>query len=100
MLKLIFQGFTSNKAGKLYLISIAILIFSNIITSANTNLYIISTISVIIYFIALIYYTKYLKTNIWIIVFLVILSLFPMGIWMTVFYFARQNYIIQNQKID
>ena len=98
MFKLIFKGFTSNRAGKLYLISIIILIFSNILINTNNNLYIFSTIAVIIYVIALINYSRYLKMKIWVIILLVGLTLVPMGIWLTLFHFARKNYNIQKSK--
>ena len=66
----------------------------------NNNLYIVSTIAVIIYIIALINYSRYLKMKIWIIILLIGLTLVPMGIWITIFYFARKNYNIQKSQKD
>ena len=98
MLKSIFNAFISNKAGKFYLLSILVLIISNIIISTDQNLYIIGTIAVILYVIALINYSRHMETNIWITVFLVALTLVPFGIWMTLFYFARKNYYIYHSE--
>jgi len=98
MLKSIFNAFVSTKAGKLYLISILILIISNIIISANSNLYLIGTISVLLYVIALIYYSRHMETNIWVTVLLVALTLVPFGIWMTLFYFGRKNYYLTQSE--
>ncbi|PTV99848.1 hypothetical protein C8C76_10972 [Halanaerobium saccharolyticum] len=98
MLKSIFNAFISNKAGKLYLASILILIISNIIISANSNLYLIGTISVLLYVTALIYYSRQMETNIWVTVLLVALTLVPFGIWMTLIYFARKNYYLTQSE--
>ncbi|MGM0500738.1 MAG: hypothetical protein ACQERL_11115 [Bacillota bacterium] len=92
MIKSIFNAFVSHKSGKLYLISILILIISNIIISLNNNLYLVGTISVILYIIALINYTRYLELKTWITILLIALTLVPMGIWITLFYFARKHY--------
>lgn len=94
MIKSIFNGFISNRAGKLYLISILILIISNIIISSYNNLYLVGTFSVILYVLALIYYSRYLEINIWLMIFFIALTLVPMGIWITLFYFSRKNYYI------
>ena len=99
MLKSIFNGFISDKSGKLYLISILILIISNIIISVNNNLYLVGTISVILYVIALINYTRYMELKIWVTILLIALTLVPMGIWITLFYFAHKNYYL-NQSGD
>jgi len=98
MFKLIFNGFTSNKAGKLYLLSIIVLIFANAVVSTNNNLYLVSTISIILYIIALINYSRYMELEIWVTILLVVLTLVPMGIWITLFYFSRKNYYIQSSK--
>lgn len=99
MLKSIFNAFVSNKAGKLYLTSILILIISNIILSSNSNLYFIGTAAVIFYVIALVYYSRHMEINIWVNILLVALTLVPFGIWMTLIYFARKNYYL-NQPED
>jgi ABC-type proline/glycine betaine transport system permease subunit len=98
MLKSIFNAFISNKAGKLYLGSILILIISNIIISANSNLYLLGTTAVILYVIALVYYSRQMETNIWVTILLVALTLIPMGIWMSLFYFARKNYYLTQSE--
>jgi ABC-type xylose transport system permease subunit len=98
MLKSIFKGFTSDKSGKLYLISILILIISNIIISVNSNLYLVGTISVIFYVIALVYYSSYMELKLWVTLLLVGVTLVPMGIWITLFYFARKNYYIYHSE--
>ena len=98
MFKSIFNGFTSDKSGKLYLISILILIISNIIISVNSNLYLIGTISVILYVIALIYYSRYMELKLWVTILLVAATLVPMGIWITLFYFARKNYYLYHSE--
>lgn len=92
MIKSIFNDFVSNKAGKLYLISILILIISNIIISTNQNLYFVSTTAVVFYIIALVYYSRKMKTKLWVTILLVALTLIPFGIWITLFYFGRQHY--------
>lgn len=98
MFKSIFNGFTSDKSGKLYLISILILIISNIIISVNSNLYLIGTISVILYVIALVYYSRYMELKLWVTILLVAATLVPMGIWITLFYFARKNYYLYHSE--
>lgn len=98
MLKSIFNAFISNKAGKLYLASIVILIISNIIISANSNLYLLSTTAVILYVIALVYYSRYMELKLWVTLLLVGVTLVPMGIWITLFYFARKNYYIYHSE--
>lgn len=98
MLKSIFNAFVSKKAGKLYLISILILIISNIIIGTNSNLYMVGTIAVILYVIALVYYSRQMETNIWVTILLVALTLVPFGIWMTLIYFGRKNYYISQSE--
>jgi energy-coupling factor transporter transmembrane protein EcfT len=98
MLKSIFNAFVSNKAGKLYLSSILVLIISNIIISTDQNLYLVGTIAVILYVIALINYSRHMEIKIWITILLVALTLVPFGIWMTLFYFARKNYYIYHSE--
>lgn len=98
MLKSIFNAFISHKSGKLYLISIIILIISNIVISVNSNLYLVGTTAVILYVIALIYYSNHMETKIWLTILLVVLTLVPFGIWMTLFYFARKNYYIHHSE--
>lgn len=96
MFKSIIEGFMSNRAGKLYLISILVLIISNIIIAANNNLYLVGTTAVILYIIALISYSRSLEINIWLMIFFVFLTLVPLGVWITLFYFARRNYNSHN----
>jgi len=96
MFKSIIKGFLSNRAGKLYLTSILILIISNIVISTYTNLYLVSTIAVILYILALIYYSRHMEINTWIMIFFIALTLVPMGVWLTLFYFARKNYTIHH----
>jgi len=98
MLKSIFNAFISHKSGKSYLISIIILIISNIIISANSNLYLVGTTAVILYLIALIYYSNHMETKIWVTILFVVLTLVPFGIWMTLFYFSRKNYYIHHSE--
>lgn len=99
MLKSIFNAFVSNRAGKLYLVSILILLISNIIISVNSNYYLVGTTAVILYVIALIYYSRYMETKIWVTILLVAITLVPMGIWITLFYFSRKHYYL-NQSED
>lgn len=68
------------------------------IICVNSNLYLIGTISVLLYVIALIYYSRYMEIKLWVIILLVALTLVPFGIWMTLIYFARKHYyLIQSE---
>ena len=98
MFKVIIRGFTSNKAGKLFLISSLFLIFSNILFISDSSFYIVNLIFNIIFIIAVIYYSIFLKIKIWIMILLVGLLFLPvemggaLSTWFVFFYFAGKNY--------